>query len=65
MTEQTPLYELVGGAKALQQLVDDFYQLMDTLPEAIDIRRQHAADLSEASQKLFMFLSGWTGGPSL
>ncbi len=25
----------------------------------------HAADLTEAREKLFMFLTGWSGGPSL
>ena len=25
----------------------------------------HAADLTEAEDKLFLFLSGWLGGPSL
>lgn len=38
---------------------------MDTLPEAIDIRGQHSPDLAEAEEKLFLFLSGWTGGPPL
>lgn len=38
---------------------------MDTLPEAWDIRKMHAADLSGSEEKLFLFLSGWLGGPNL
>ena len=38
---------------------------MDELPETRDIRNIHAPDLSDAREKLFMFLSGWLGGPPL
>jgi len=58
-------YDRLGGEKMLRDLVNRFYELMDTLPEAADIRHMHAADLSDARNKLFMFLSGWLGGPSL
>jgi len=49
----------------VRRLVKRFYELMDTLPEAYGIRKLHAADLSGAEQKLFMFLCGWLGGPQL
>jgi len=62
---QNTHYERLGGEQTIRQLVDRFYQLMDELPEASDIRRIHAADLTDASEKLFMFLSGWLGGPQL
>lgn len=58
-------YEILGGAEGLRALVDRFYDLMDELPEAEVIRALHAPDLSEAREKLFLFLSGWTGGPPL
>ncbi len=61
---QTP-YERLGGEQALRKLVDRFYDLMDSLPEAADIRAMHPGDLSSSREKLFMFLSGWLGGPSL
>ena len=38
---------------------------MDTLPEAKGIRALHPADLAGSRDKLFMFLSGWLGGPPL
>jgi len=62
---QQPLYEIIGGEAKVRELVNAFYRNMDTLPEAREIRAQHAADLSQANQKLFEFLSGWMGGPSL
>ncbi len=61
---QTP-YELLGGETGVRQLVDRFYDLMDTLPEATGIRALHAANLTGARDKLFKFLSGWLGGPPL
>lgn len=58
-------YDQIGGEEGLRRLVDRFYDLMDTLPEAWDVRRLHADDLSNSADKLFMFLSGWLGGPPL
>jgi hemoglobin len=55
----------MGGETAVRQLVDRFYDLMDTLEAARGIRHLHAADLTEARNKLFMFLCGWMGGPQL
>jgi len=58
-------YELLGGETAVRALVNRFYQLMDDLPEACDVRRMHAEDLGGSAEKLFLFLSGWLGGPNL
>ena len=58
-------YERLGGEEGVRNLVRRFYELMDTLPEAEGIRRMHPQDLSGSEEKLFMFLSGWTGGPQL
>ncbi len=62
--QQTP-YELIGGEAGVRQLVDRFYDEMDTLTEAEKIRGIHAPDLTHAREKLFKFLSGWMGGPQL
>jgi hemoglobin len=62
--QATP-YEMIGGEAAVRALVRRFYELMDTLPEAWDIRRLHPTDLAGSEDKLFMFLSGWLGGPQL
>jgi hemoglobin len=61
---QTP-YALLGGDAGVQALVDRFYDLMDLEPQYAAIRRLHAPDLAHAREKLYLFLSGWLGGPSL
>lgn len=38
---------------------------MDQKPEFKIIRDMHPADLKNSEDKLFMFLSGWLGGPQL
>lgn len=61
---QTP-YDRIGGADTVRALVQRFYQLMDELPEAYGIRKLHPKDLRGSEEKLFLFLSGWLGGPQL
>lgn len=58
-------YELLGGVEKVRELVERFYDIMDSDPKAAGIRAMHAQDLTEAREKLFMFLTGWTGGPQL
>lgn len=58
-------YELLGGETVLRQLVRRFYELMDALPEAYGVRKMHPRELGGSEEKLFMFLSGWLGGPQL
>lgn len=62
---ETSIYELIGGEAGLRALVDRFYDLMDSSPEASTIRALHPKSLKQSREKLFMFLSGWSGGPSL
>lgn len=59
------LYDLIGGETGLRGLVDRFYDTMDAFPEAAKVRAIHPADLSNSRDKLYMFLSGWSGGPPL
>lgn len=59
------IYEQIGGEQAVRRLIDRFYDLMDTLPEAAGIRALHPETLDESRNKLFWFLSGWMGGPQL
>ncbi len=58
-------YQLLGGTEKIRDLVETFYDVMDSDPKAAGIRAYHAKDLTEAREKLFMFLTGWTGGPQL
>jgi hemoglobin len=62
MTAPTP-YELLGGDAGVRRLVDRFYDLMDTAPEAVHVRALHAASLKASREKLYLYLSFWTGGP--
>ncbi|MBL8459336.1 group II truncated hemoglobin [Zoogloea sp.] len=63
--EHTTPYSELGGAERIRRLVHRFYALMDTLPEAWDVRQMHPEDLSGSEEKLFKYLSGWLGGPPL
>jgi hemoglobin len=72
MTTENPIfgdedtsYQAAGGIEGIQQLVNEFYDLMDSLPESEKIRSLHKKDLSDARKKLSYFLSGWLGGPKL
>jgi hemoglobin len=60
---QTAPYEQMGGDTGVRRLVDRFYDLMDTAPEAATIRKLHAASLKASREKLYLYLSYWTGGP--
>lgn len=66
LTEKTPTaYERLGGEAKLRRIVERFYALMDTVPEYYGIRKMHPDNLQSSVDKLYMFLSGWLGGPSL
>ena len=61
---QTP-YNRIGGEKAVRQLCHTFYQIMSDTPQTDLIRKMHPEDIASSEEKLFMFLSGWLGGPPL
>ena len=64
MTSPTPThFDQVGGEAGIRRLVDRFYDLMDSAPEAVHVRALHAASLKQSREKLFLYLMGWTGGP--
>lgn len=65
MSQSASFYEVIGGEVVLRQLVHRFYQIMDNEPKATGIRIMHQPDLAQAEEKLFLFLSGWMGGPPL
>lgn len=59
------IYEQLGGEESVRHLVDRFYDLMSELPETKTILSLHPDDLTDSRNKLFKFLSGFFGGPSL
>lgn len=64
MQQQTP-YQLIGGESTLARLCNRFYELMDSVPQFATIRALHPVELQSSQNKLYMFLSGWLGGPDL
>lgn len=68
-SDKRTFYELLGGepeaTKVIRDLVETFYDIMDTDSKAAGIRAMHPKDLTSSREKLFMFLTGWTGGPQL
>ena len=65
MNQTDTLYHIIGGESRLRELVDRFYDLMELEPEFAAIRAMHPTPLDSSRDKLFMFLSGWMGGPDL
>jgi len=63
------IFDLLGGepeaTKQIRAIVEAFYDVMDSDDKAKTIRHMHPEDLTSSREKLFMFLSGWTGGPQL
>lgn len=58
-------YRAAGGLTGIRQLVEEFYRVMNTHPQARHLRQMHQQTLAQAEQKLSYFLSGWLGGPKL
>jgi len=54
----------IGGQSTVDHLVDRFYDLMDTLPEARVIRALHPQDLGTIRVVLKKYLAEWLGGPA-
>ncbi len=65
MTQQNNLYETIGGADKVDELVDRFYDLMSLEETLSTLRAMHPADLTSSREKLKLFLSGWMGGPDI
>ena len=58
-------YVALGGESGVRALVERFYDLMELDPAYAGIRALHAPSLDVAREKLYLFLSGWLGGPPL
>src|SRR5690606_16685629 len=64
-TQAPSAYDLIGGEQRLRALVDRFYDLMELELQFSPLRAMHPSSTSGSRDKLFWFLSGWTGGPAL
>ena len=59
---ETP-FEWIGGEERIHALVERFYDLMDIEPGYAALRVAHGPELTNARERLNMFLVGWMGGP--
>ena len=66
LTKQT-LYDLAGGEGGVKNLVNLFYDIVETNPEAHKLHLLHLRGNGIAHSRLeqFNFLSGFLGGPKL
>ena len=58
-------YDVIGGDEVVRKLVDRFYDEMDADAEVKTLREMHPTNMKTSRDKLYMFLSGWLGGPQL
>jgi hemoglobin len=59
---KTP-YEMIGERPAIREIVDLFYDLMETQAEYAELRALHQSDLAPMRSSLAGFLTAWMGGP--
>ncbi|MBB4198446.1 hypothetical protein CCR94_04110 [Rhodoblastus sphagnicola] len=64
-SEAASIYERIGGAEAIDRVVESFYRQMSLLPQAQTIRAMHGDGLIGMKSVLKKFLSEQTGGPVL
>jgi hemoglobin len=64
-TEAETRFARIGGASAVDRLVEAFYAQVDARPEAATIRAMHPDDLAITKDVLKRYLGEWMGGPSL
>lgn len=58
---QTP-YDILGQ-QGIRALAEAFYDVMDELPQAAEVRAMHADNMDDIKRKLAAYLTGWMGGP--
>jgi len=63
--EQMTPFTRIGGAAAIDRLVEAFYARVDSLPQAKTIRAMHEPDLSQTKRVLKRYLEEWLGGAAL
>ncbi len=57
------LFDRIGGAPVIDKVVERFYDLMDTVPQARGIRAMHPESLDRVRAVLKDYLGEWMGGP--
>ena len=59
---KTP-FDMIGGAGVVRQIVERFYDLMESETDYAALRAMHADDLAPMRVSLAGFLTAWLGGP--
>src|SRR5476649_1318468 len=59
------LFDVIGGATRIHDMVERFYDLMELEPEFALLRALHPPSTDGSREKLTMFLTGWMGGPDI
>lgn len=65
MTDTPSHYARIGGEAAVRQLAKTFYRIMSETPQTKRVRDMHPTDTVNSEEKLYLFLTGWLGGPDL
>ena len=58
-------FQMAGGIEGCMKLANNFYDVMQKLPEARRILHMHPTDLTVSREKLGRFLCGYLNGPDL
>jgi len=65
MSELKTPYDRIGGEKAVRKLCQTFYHIMCETSQTSLIRAMHPTNIHLSEEKLYLFLTGWLGGPPL
>jgi hemoglobin len=65
MSEIETPYDRIGGEPAVRKLCQTFYQVMRDTPQTQLIRAMHPEQIGLSEEKLYLFLTGWLGGPPI
>lgn len=65
LTQRQSLYDSIGGEEEIRRLVEAFYDIIETDPEAEELHVLHLRGHGVAHSRVeqFNFLSGFLGGP--
>ncbi len=61
----TTLFEKFDSQHQVQQLAEEFYDVMDSDEKARELRRLHPDNLFFTKKILYRFIVHWSGGPEL
>ena len=56
-------FDRMGGKPVIAEIVDRFYDLMESDAAYAELRAMHAPDLAKMRHSLAGFLAAWSGGP--